>query len=100
MPIVRIIVKGSRGEKEYDAYLDTGAGRTLIPERDAIELGLPYVGDTPIITGSGKDAIKVFMATVIFLGREFYIPILGRNKECIIREGSTIEILLSRTGRR
>jgi len=35
MPILKLRVKGSRGETEYDAYLDTGAGRTLIPEKDA-----------------------------------------------------------------
>ena len=34
MPVVRISVKGPKGEREYDAYLDTGAGRALIPERD------------------------------------------------------------------
>ena len=79
MPIVKISVKGPKGEREYDAYLDTGAGRTLIPERDAIKLGLPYVGDASVITGSGKDAIKVFMATVTFLEREFYIPIFARD---------------------
>ncbi len=64
---------------EAQAIVDTGAGRTLIPEGDAIELGLPYVGDAPVITGSGKDTIKVFMATITFLGREFYIPIYGRD---------------------
>jgi len=79
MPIVKISVKGPRGEKEYNAYLDTGAVKTLIPERDAVKLGLLYVGDTPIMTGSGKDMIKVFMASIIFLGREFYIPIFGRD---------------------
>jgi len=79
MPIVKISVKGPKGEREYEAYLDTGASRTLIPERDAVELGLLCVGDTLIITGSGKDVIKVFMASVTFLGREFYIPIFGRD---------------------
>ena len=33
MPIARIGVKGPRGEREYDAYLDAGAGRTLIPKK-------------------------------------------------------------------
>jgi len=35
MPLLKLKVKGSKGQTEYDAYLDTGAGRTLIPEKDA-----------------------------------------------------------------
>jgi predicted aspartyl protease len=37
-PMVRIEVRCIKGDKNYDAYLDTGAGRTLIPEDDAIKL--------------------------------------------------------------
>jgi hypothetical protein len=35
MPMLKLKIKGSKGQIEYDAYLDTGAGRTLIPEKDA-----------------------------------------------------------------
>jgi predicted aspartyl protease len=52
MPILKLRVKGSKGETEYDAYLDTGAGTTLIPEKDAKKFGLAYAGDTTVITGS------------------------------------------------
>lgn len=79
MPKMKIKVRGLRGEKEYDAYLDTGAGRTLIPESDAIELGLSHVGDTTIITGTGKDTIRLYHATVIFLDREFSLLVFGRD---------------------
>jgi len=79
MPILRLKVKGPRGEKEYDAYLDTGAGRTLIPERDAEKLGLTHAGDTMIITGTGKDTIRLYRAQVEFLGRDFNILIFGRD---------------------
>ena len=69
MPIMKLKVKGSKGQFEYDAYLDTGAGRTLIPEKDAKKLGLPYAGDTTVITGSGKDTIRLYRARIEFLGR-------------------------------
>ncbi|MEM2530165.1 MAG: hypothetical protein QXW19_02250 [Candidatus Bathyarchaeia archaeon] len=54
MPVMKLKVIGPNGMKEYDAYLDTCASRSLIPEKDAISLGLPYAGDAPIITGTGK----------------------------------------------
>ena len=63
-PAINIRVEGPEGKEEYKAYLDTGAGRTLIPERDAVKLGLEYVGDTEIVTGSGKDHIKLYKATI------------------------------------
>ncbi|KPV63621.1 MAG: hypothetical protein AOA66_0753 [Candidatus Bathyarchaeota archaeon BA2] len=59
--------------------MDTGAGKTLIPERDAAKLGLEYVGDTEIITGSGKDHIKLYKATITFLNKEFSVLVLGRG---------------------
>ncbi len=79
MPLIRIKVKGPLGERGYDAYLDTGAFKCLIPERDAIELGLLHAGDMEIITAIGKDHIKLFKATIEFLGREFSLLVLGRD---------------------
>jgi hypothetical protein len=38
MPEVKIRVKGPTGEIEYDAYLDTGAFKCLIPESDATKI--------------------------------------------------------------
>jgi predicted aspartyl protease len=78
-PMVRIEVRCIKGDKNYDAYLDTGAGRTLIPEDDAIKLGLRYAGKMHIITGSGKDRVKLFKSTVSFLGDDFSILVLGKN---------------------
>ena len=78
-PTINIRIKGPEGKEEYKAYLDTGAGRTLIPERDAVKLGLEYVGDTEIITGSGKDHIKLYKATVTFLNKDFSVLVLGRD---------------------
>jgi predicted aspartyl protease len=79
MPVMKLKVFGPKGMKEYDAYLDTGAGRSLIPEKDAIDLGLPYAGDTTIITGTGKDSIKLYRAKVSFLNRKFLILVFGRD---------------------
>lgn len=78
-PTINIRVKGPEGKAEYKAYLDTGAGRTLIPERDAVKLGLEYVGATEIITGSGKDYIKLYRATITFLNKEFSVLVLGKD---------------------
>lgn len=79
MPVMTLKVKGPSGEVSYDAYLDTGAGRTLIPEKDAERIGLTYAGDTTVITGTGKDSIRLYYASVEFLGKEFRILIFGRN---------------------
>jgi predicted aspartyl protease len=58
MPMLKLKVKGSKGQIEYDAFLDTGAGRTLIPEKDAKKFGLTYAGDTTVITGFHVDLRK------------------------------------------
>jgi len=92
VPIARIRVKGPSGEREYYGYLDTGARRTLIPEKDAIELGLPYAGDTQIITGSGKDTIRLCRATVAFLERDFSILVFGRD----LPEQATVKTIVGR----
>jgi len=42
-------------------------------------LGLTYAGDTTIITGTGKDSIKLYRATVSFLDRKFSILVFGRD---------------------
>jgi len=86
MPKVKIKVKGRISEIEYDAYLDTGAFKCLIPEADATKIGLVYAGDTEIITGSGKDVIKLYKATVTFLNKDFPVLVLGRNlpKQAIV----------------
>ncbi len=79
MPIVKIIVKGPKGEKEYDAYLDTGASKCLIPEKDAKDMGLPYAGDMEVITGTGKDYIRLYKATIIFLDEEVSTLVFARD---------------------
>lgn len=79
MPQVKIKVRGRTGEIEYDAYLDTGAFKCLIPQTDATKIGLQYAGDAEIATGSGKDHIKLYKATITFLNKEFSVLVLGRD---------------------
>lgn len=87
MPEVKIKVRGRKGEIEYDAYLDTGAFKCLIPQTDATKIGLLYAGDMEIITGSGKDHIKLYKATITFLNKDFSVLVLGRNlpEQAIVR---------------
>ena len=72
-------VFGPRGEKEFCAYLDTGATKTLIPEKDALELGLSYVGEIAFMTASGEDVFRLYAAEVEFVGRRHHILVLGRD---------------------
>ena len=48
-PMVKLRVLGSSGEKGFYAYLDTGTTKALIPEKDALELGLSYSGDNCLL---------------------------------------------------
>lgn len=79
MPLLRLKVVGPKGEKEYNAYLDIGASKTLIPESDAHEIGLQYSGEMPIITGSGEDILKLYSAEVEFLEKRRRILLLVRD---------------------
>jgi len=92
MPLMKLVVFSPEGEKEYDAYLDIGASKTLIPESDAHELGLPYSGEIPILTGSGEDILKLYSAEVAFLEERRRILVLGRN----FPESSPIRSIIGR----
>ena len=92
MPVMEMTVIGPLGEKRFKAYVDTGAGRSLIPERDALRLGLPYVGDLLVITGAGKNAIKLYAAEVSFLGKTFNLLLLGKD----LPEQSPIKAIIGR----
>jgi len=79
MPLLRLRVLGPKGKKEYNAYLDIGASKTLIPETDAHEIGLHYSGEIPIITGSGEDILKLYSAEVEFLEKRHQILLLASD---------------------
>ena len=67
-PIVTIKVKGIREEVELDAYVDSGAGISLIPRRVARRLGLEHAGEISVITGKGKSTLMLFRTTIGFHG--------------------------------
>jgi len=92
LPEVRIKVRGGNGEIEYDAYLDTGAFKCLIPETDATKIGLQYAGDAEIITGTGKDHIRLYKAIITFLNKDFSVLVLGRD----LPEQATVKAIVGR----
>jgi len=90
-PIVSIKVKGVR-EVELEAYVDPGAGSSLIPRSVARRLGLEYFGETPIITGKGKSMLELYKAVIGFHGRDFELIVAGQD----LPEQSPIKALLGR----
>jgi len=90
-PIVSIKVKGVT-EVELDAYVDSGAGISLIPRSVARKLGLEYVGETPIITGKGKSVLELYRAVIGFHGRDFKLIVAGQD----LPKQSPIKALLGR----
>ncbi len=76
---MKLKVFGPNGVKEHNAYLDTGATKTLIPESDAKDIGLQYSGDIMIITASGEDIFHLYEAEVEFLRKRFSILVLGKD---------------------
>ncbi|MEM1538766.1 MAG: hypothetical protein QXD44_08305 [Candidatus Nezhaarchaeales archaeon] len=91
-PMVAIRVKGLGGEAELEAYVDSGAGISLIPKTIARKLRLKPAGEISVITGKGKAALKLFKSTLNFLGRDFELIIAGQD----LPEQSPIKALLGR----
>lgn len=91
-PIVPIRVKGLREEVELEAYVDSGAGISLIPKTVARNLRLEPAGEISVITGKGKINLKLFRSTINFLGRDFDLIVAGQN----LPEQSPIKALIGR----
>jgi len=93
MPLIPIKVRGLRGEVEIkEAYLDSGAAKTLVSEALVLKLGLKYRADYPAITGSGKDVFKLYEADVTFLGKTHHLYVVGRD----LPEQARIRALIGR----
>ena len=93
MPLISIKIKGPRGEAEVkEAYLDSGAGKTLVSEGLVLKLGLRYRADYPAVTGSGKDVFKLYEANVTFLGKSHHLYVVGRD----LPEQARIRALIGR----
>lgn len=90
-PVVSIKVKGVT-EVELEAYVDSGAGVSLIPRSVAREIGLEYFGETPVITGKGKSTLELYRAVIGFNGRDFKLIIAAQD----LPEQSPIKALLGR----
>lgn len=71
LPIVEVLVLGSQGSVRYRGYLDTGSSWTSVEPEDVEKLGLEYIGVMPIYTAAGNLIVKLYLARVALLGREF-----------------------------
>jgi len=70
-PIVEVFVSGPKGSVRYRGYLDTGSSWTSVKPEDVEKLGLEHIGAMPIYTAAGNLIVKLYLAKVAFLGREF-----------------------------
>jgi len=75
-PIVEVTISGSKASVRYKGFLDTGASWTSMKPEDVEKLGLEQVGVMPIYTAAGNLIVKLFVAKVAFLGREFETTVL------------------------
>jgi len=90
-PIVTIKVKGVT-EVDLEAYVDSGAGISLIPRSVARKLGLEGVGEISVITGKGKSTLKIYRAIIGSHGEEFGVIVAGQD----LPKQSPIRALLGR----
>lgn len=90
-PIVTIKVKGIR-EVELDAYVDSGAGISLIPKRVARKLVLERAGEISVITGKGKTTLMLFKTVIGFREKDFEVIVAGQD----LPKQSPIKALLGR----
>lgn len=89
-PIVNILVCGPQSSVRYKGYLDTGASWTSVKPEDVEKLKLEFVGAMPIYTAAGDLIVKLYLAKVIFLEKEFEIAVfplsipVGHGFDCLI----------------
>jgi len=70
-PILEVLVLGRKGSVRYKGYLDTGSSWTSVKPEDVEKLGLEHIGAMPIYTAAGNLIVKLYLAKVALLGREF-----------------------------
>jgi len=88
--VVKVTITGQKGKKEYEAYADTRAEKSVIAEDEAIDLDLLHVGDTVIFTGGANSHMKLFRAIVDFLGEKSTILVLG----AVLPKHAAIKVIL------
>lgn len=70
-PIVEVSISGSKGSVRYKGFLDTGASWTSVKPEDVEKLGLEQIGVMPIYTAAGNLIVRLYLAKVSFLDKEF-----------------------------
>lgn len=90
--IIKVGIAGPKAQKNYEAYADLRASKSLMAEEEAHKLHLTHVGDTTIIAGTQEDCMKLFRATVYFLKEEFTLLILGTA----LPEHAAIKVLIGK----
>jgi len=74
-PIVEVLVSGRKGSVRYRGYLDTGSSWTSVKPDDVEKLELEHIGAMPLYTAAGNLLVKLYLAKIIFLEREFEITV-------------------------
>jgi len=75
-PIAEVTISGSKGSVRYKGFLDTGASWTSVKPDDVEKLGLEQVGVMPIYTAAGNIVVQLYLAKVVFSGREFETTVI------------------------
>jgi len=70
-PILEVSILGPKGSARYRGYLDTGSSWTSVKPEDVEKLGLEHIGAMPIYTAAGNLIVKLYLAKVAILNREF-----------------------------
>lgn len=75
---ITILVKSPVGEEEFNALLDTGAYKTLIPETDCKNLKLEKIEEREVIGICQKPVmVYIYKADVFFLGNRVLGSVIG-----------------------
>ncbi len=75
LPLTEILVLGSRASIKFKGYLDTGASWVSVKPEAIQRLELEYLGEMPLYTAAGFLVVELYLARVLFLGREFRTPV-------------------------
>ena len=75
-----ILVKEPAGEKEFNAIIDTGAYKTMIPESECESLGLEKIEEREVLgICPVPTTVSIYRADVFCLGRRTVGSLIGFN---------------------
>jgi len=75
LPLIEVTILGPRSSVKYEGLLDTGASWVSVKSKDVDNLKLEYLGEMPIYTAAGFLVLRLYLAKILFLGREFDTPV-------------------------